>query len=85
MNAALTRFATGVLAVLGVIGLFTAIGFAIAVYKSWVRKTRGPEEAEATSSGGVCASCALAGRKECSAGVAERPDVEEHAKSYPDS
>jgi hypothetical protein len=83
MDSALTRFATGALAVLGVIGLFTVIGLAMAAYKSWVRKTRGPEEAEASSSGGVCTSCALAGPKECSAGVVERPDAEERAKSDP--
>ena len=83
MDSALTRFVIGALAVLGVIGLFTAIGLAIAAYKSWV----GPEEAEEALSGGPCSRCVVSGNEgaSCPAGVVEKPDVEGPAKSDPDS
>ena len=87
MDSTLTRFVIGALAVLGVIGLSTAIGFAVAAYQSWVRKTRGPEEAEEALSGGPCSRCVVSGNEgeSCPAGVVERPDVEGPAKSDPDS
>ncbi|UCD87749.1 MAG: hypothetical protein JSV01_08395 [Desulfobacterales bacterium] len=66
MYPALTKLALGTLAVLVVVGLFFAIGIALAAYKSWVRKTRGPEEAESTLTGEACSTCVLS-RTECDA------------------
>ena len=87
MDSALTRFVIGALAVLGIIGLFTAIGFAIAAYKSWVRKTRGPEEAEEALSGGPCSRCVPSGNEcqPCPAGIVKEAGRETTTKPDSDS
>jgi hypothetical protein len=64
MPPALTKLIVGSLAVLVVVALFTAIGFAMAIYKDWVRRTRGPKEAEASLIGDACSSCVLS-KNEC--------------------
>ena len=87
MDSALTRFVIGALAVLGVIGLFTAIGFAVAAYQSWLRKTRGPEEAEAALSGGPCSRCVVSGNEcePCPAGIVKEAGRETATKPDSDS
>jgi len=87
MDSTLTRFVIGALAVLGVIGLFTAIGFAVAAYQSWLRKTRGPEEAEEALSGGPCSSCVPSGNEcePCPAGIVKEAGRETTTKPDSDS
>jgi len=87
MHPALTKLALGGLAVLVVVGLFTVIGLAIAAYKSWLRKTRGPEEAEATLSGGPCSSCVPSGNEcqPCPAGIVKEAGRETTTKPDSDS
>jgi hypothetical protein len=87
MHPSLTKLALGALAVLFVFGLFFAIGLALAAYKSWVRKTRGPEEAEATLTGEACSTCVLS-RTECDAcpsGIVREAGGDETEKSDPGS
>ena len=71
MDSTLTKLALTALALLFVIGLLAAIGFAWAAYQSWVRKTRGPEEADSRASGEVCSSCVVSDteRASCAARV----------------
>jgi len=87
MHPALTKLALGGLAVLVVVGLFTAIGFAVAAYRSWLRKTRGPEEAEATLSGGPCSRCVVSGNEcePCPAGIVKETVRETTTKPDSDS
>lgn len=59
MDSALTKLALTALAVLVVVGLLAAIAFSWAAYSFWVRRKRGPEEADATLTGDSCASCSL--------------------------
>jgi hypothetical protein len=83
MHPALTKLALGTLAVLVVVALFVAIGCALAAYKSWVRKTRGPEEAESTLTGEACSTCVLS-RTEgdaCPAGIVKEAGGDETEKS----
>jgi hypothetical protein len=83
MDSALARLALSVLAILVIFGLFFAIGVALAAYKAWVRKTRGPEEAEATLTGEVCSTCVLS-RTECDAcpsGIVKEAGGDETEKS----
>ncbi len=87
MHPALTKLALGGLAVLVVVGLFTAIGFAVAAYRSWLRKTRGPEEAEATLSGGPCSRCVVSGNEgaSCPAGIVKEAGRETATRPDSDS
>ncbi len=87
MDSTLTRFVIGALAVLGVIGLFTAIGFAVAAYQSWLRKTRGPEEAEEALSGGPCSRCVVSGNEgaSCPAGIVKEAGRETTTRPDSDS
>jgi len=87
MHPALTKLALGGLAVLVVVGLFTVIGLAIAAYKSWLRKTRGPEEAEAALSGGPCSRCVPSENEcePCPAGIVKEAGEEETTRPDLDS